>query len=204
MAELETQKDTENKKLQSQRFLLPLLIGTTICIIIGCFIIGYNSLTSISQPPDDTTQVIDAEMQETEVLPGENASDNSTDMTVNEDGTFDFAKYRYFTFPLPFVTNFVDGNGLVTVEIAIATYETTLRGEKLLEKLTTFTPKMRSAINLTLAEQAYENVNTVAKRKILEDKLLDVIRPVIDGVNPDDPSGITDLHFTKFVTSGVR
>ena len=70
---------------------------------------------------------------------------------TNEDGTFDFAQYRYFSFPLPFVVNFANGEGMMTVEIAIATYETTLRGERLIEKLTTFAPKMRSAINLVLA-----------------------------------------------------
>ena len=93
---------------------------------------------------------------------------------------------------------------MVTVEIAIATYETTMRGEQLIEKLTTFTPKMRSAINYIMAEQVYENLDTVAKRHALEAKLLNGIRLVIDGANADEPSGITDLHFTKIVISGTR
>ena len=97
-----------------------------------------------------------------------------------------------------------DGDGMITVEIAIATRETTLRGEQLIEKLTTFAPKMRSVINLALAEQIHADVNTVAKRKALESKLLAAIKPVIDGTNPERPSGITDLHFTKFVISGMR
>ena len=125
-------------------------------------------------------------------------------VVVNEDGTFDFAQYRYFSFPLPFVVNFANGDGMLTVEIAIATHETTLRGERLIEKLNTFTPKMRSAINLVLAEQVYADVNTVAKRKALKSKLLAAIKPVIDGIEPESPSGITDLHFIKFVISGVR
>jgi flagellar basal body-associated protein FliL len=93
---------------------------------------------------------------------------------------------------------------MMTVEIAIATYEPTLRGEQLIEKLTTFTPKMRSAINLVLAEQIHDAVNTVAKRKALEKRLLATIKPVIDGTNPERPSGITDLYFTKFVISNTR
>ncbi len=93
---------------------------------------------------------------------------------------------------------------MVTVEIAIATYATTLRGEQLIEKLTSFTPKMRSAINYIMAEQVYENLDTVAKREALEKKLLDGIRLVIDGANPDEPSAITDLHFTKIVITGTR
>ena len=63
---------------------------------------------------------------------------------------------------------------------------------------------MRSTINLALAEQVHADVNTVAKRNILESKLLASIKPVIDGDKPERPSGITDLHFVKFVISGVR
>ena len=99
-----------------------------------------------------------------------NANENANEPVMNEDGTFDFAQYRYFSFPLPFVVNFADGNGMMTVEIALATYETTLRGERLIEKMTTFAPKLRSAINLALAEQVHADVNTVAKRKTLENK----------------------------------
>ena len=57
---------------------------------------------------------------------------DTTEMVMNEDGTFDFAQYRYFSFPLPFVVNFANGEGMMTVEIAIATYETTLRCERLI------------------------------------------------------------------------
>ena len=142
--------------------------------------------------------------QEDTATPADNSTENAPEMVVNEDGTFDFAQYRYFSFPLPFVVNFADGNGMMTVEIAIPTYETTLRGEQLIEKLTTFTPKMRSAINLVLAEQIHDAVNTVAKRKALEKRLLATIKPVIDGTNPERPSGITDLYFTKFVISNTR
>ena len=86
-----------------------------------------------------------------------------------------------FPFPCPLWLILPMVNGMMTVEIAIATYETTLRGERLIEKLTTFAPKMRSAINLVLAEQVHADVNTVAKRNALESKLLAAIKPVIDG-----------------------
>jgi flagellar basal body-associated protein FliL len=63
---------------------------------------------------------------------------------------------------------------------------------------------MRSAINYIMAEKVYENLDTVAKREALEKELLDGIRLVIDGANPDKPSAITDLHFTKIVITGTR
>ena len=208
MAENEAQQQKPKQSLSISRLLLPLLIGTTISIIIGFFIVGYISLTEPQAPPDDIRNLMDKKQpQEAQAEADDtidNATDNATAMVVNEDGTFDFAQYRYFSFPLPFVVNFANGDGMLTVEIAIATHETTLRGERLIEKLNKFTPKMRSAINLVLAEQVYADVNTVAKRKALKSKLLAAIKPVIDGIKPERPSGITDLHFIKFVISGVQ
>jgi len=204
MAENEAEQQKPKRRLSLSRLFLPLLIGTPISVIIGFFVVGYISLTEPPPPVEDIHSLMNKKQQETALAGADNATDNATEMVVNEDGTFDFAQYRYFSFPLPFVVNFADGNGMMTVEIAIATYETTLRGERLIEKLTTFTPKMRSAINLVLAEQVHADVNTVAKRNALESKLLAAIKPVIDGTKPERPSGITDLHFIKFVISGLR
>ena len=204
MAENEAEQQKPKRRLSLSRLFLPLLIGTTISVIIGFFVVGYNSLTEPPPPVEGIHSLMNKKQQEKALAGADNATDNATEMVVNEDGTFDFAQYRYFSFPLPFVVNFADGNGMMTVEIAIATYETTLRGELLIEKLTTFTPKMRSAINLVLAEQVHADVNTVAKRNALESKLLAAIKPVIDGTKPERPSGITDLHFIKFVISGLR
>ena len=204
MAENEAEQQKPKRRLSLSRLFLPLLIGTTISVIIGFLVVGYISLTEPPPPVEDIHSLMNKKQQEKALAGADNSTNNTTEMVVNEDGTFDFAQYRYFSFPLPFVVNFADGNGMMTVEIAIATYETTLRGERLIEKLTTFTPKMRSAINLVLAEQVHADVNTVAKRNALESKLLAAIKPVIDGTKPERPSGITDLHFIKFVISGLR
>ena len=200
MAETEDEQQKPKSRLSLSGLFLPLLIGTTISMIIGFFVVGYISLTEPPAPVEDIHSLMNKKQQEEASA----EEDNATEMVVNEDGTFDFAQYRYFSFPLPFVVNFADGNGMMTVEIAIATYETTLRGERLIEKLNTFTPKMRSAINLVLAEQVHADVNTVAKRNALENKLLATVKLLIDGTKPERPSGITDLHFIKFVISGVR
>ena len=204
MAEIEAEQQKPKKRLSLSGLFLPLLIGATISIIVVFFVVGYISLTEPPPPPEDIHSLMNKKQQEDAATPADNSTENAPEMVVNEDGTFDFAQYRYFSFPLPFVINFADGNGIMTVEIAIATYETALRGEQLIEKLTTFTPKMRSAINLVLAEQIHDAVNTVAKRKALEKRLLATIKPVIDGTNPERPSGITDLYFTKFVISNTR
>ena len=204
MAEIESEQQKPKKRLSLSGLFLPLLIGATISIIVVFFVVGYISLTEPPPPPEDIHSLMNKKQQDEATTPADNSTENDPEMVVTDDGTFDFAQYRYFSFPLPFVVNFADGNGMMTVEIAIATYETTLRGEQLIEKLTTFTPKMRSAINLVLAEQIHDAVNTVAKRKALEKRLLATIKPVIDGTNPERPSGITDLYFTKFVISNTR
>ena len=203
MAEIEAEQQKPKKRLTLSGLILPLLIGATISSIVVFFVVGYISLTEPPPPPEDIQSLMNKK-QEDATKTADNSTENTPEVVVNEDGTFDFAQYRYFSFPLPFVVNFADGNGMMTVEIAIATHETTLRGERLIEKLTTFTPKMRSAINLVLAEQINDALDTVAKRKTLEKRLLATIKPVIDGTNPERPSGITDLYFTKFVISNTR
>ena len=203
MAEIEAEQQKTKKRLTLSGLILPLLIGATISSIVVFFVVGYISLTEPPPPPEDIQSLMNKK-QEDATKTADNSTENTPEVVVNEDGTFDFAQYRYFSFPLPFVVNFADGNGMMTVEIAIATHETTLRGERLIEKLTTFTPKMRSAINLVLAEQINDALDTVAKRKTLEKRLLATIKPVIDGTNPERPSGITDLYFTKFVISNTR
>lgn len=204
MAEIEAEQQKPKKRLTLSGLILPLLIGATISSIVVFFVVGYISLTEPPPPPEDIQSLMNKKQQEDATKTADNSTENTPEVVVNEDGTFDFAQYRYFSFPLPFVVNFADGNGMMTVEIAIATHETTLRGERLIEKLTTFTPKMRSAINLVLAEQINDALDTVAKRKTLEKRLLATIKPVIDGTNPERPSGITDLYFTKFVISNTR
>ena len=204
MAELDAEQDISKKRSTQAGLILPLLIGTTISFIVGLFVLGYVTLTTQPTQPDDIRSLLDQKHQDRNLAAADNITDNSTKMVVSDDGVFDFAEYRYFSFPLPFVVNFADGNGMLTVEIAIATYETTMRGEQLIEKLTTFTPKMRSAINYIMAEQVYENLDTVAKRRALEEKMLNGVRLVIDGANADEPSGITNLHFTKIVITGTR
>ena len=203
MSEDTAEQQKPKRQLPISRLLLPLLIGATISVIIGFFVVGYLSLTEPPAPPEDIHNLMEKKQQQVALTKADSDTGDTTEMVMNEDGTFDFAQYRYFSFPLPFVVNFANGEGMMTVEIAIATYETTLRGERLIEKLTTFAPKMRSTINLLLAEQVHADVITVTKRKALESKLLAAIRQVIDGTEPKKPSGITDLHFIKFVISGV-
>ena len=204
MAEFDSEHDNQESGSARNRLILPLLVGLTFSIIVGVFFFGYVSLTEPTPEPDDIHDLVDKKQQERESAAVDDSISTTTEMDNSKDGVFDFPKYQYFSFPLPFVVNFSDGNGMLTVEISIATLETTLRGEMLIKKLNTFSPKMRSAINLVLAEQVYENVNTVAKRHSLEEDLLDSVKLVIDGANPDKPSGFTDLHFTKFVISGTR
>ena len=90
---------------------------------------------------------------------------------------------------------------MLTVEIAIATYGNTLTGEAIIKKLESFNPKIRSAINLRLAQQKLADIDSVEKRKKLTAQLLDDIRLIVDKPDTEQPSAITDVHFVKFVIS---
>ena len=187
-----------------QHFLLPLTIIGCVTVVLALFAIGYLTLTAPETPPEDIETVLGKVANE----PDENAT---SDETVNDgeaeqttqlsDGQFDFDRYRYYSFPLPFVSNLASGKGMLTVEIAIATYGNTLTGEAIIKKLESFNPKIRSAINLRLAQQKLNNVDSVEKREKLTTQLLDDVRLIVDKPDAEQPSAITDVHFVKFVIS---
>ena len=202
MADTEINSQQQAGKLQ--RFMLPLIVVLCVAGVLGLFLIGYLILTSPERPPEDINAMIE---EATTGVVKEAAIDQAVEGDVVEqtasaaDGQFDFDSYRYYSFPLPFVSNLASGKGMLTVEIAIATFGNTLTGEAIIKKLETFNPKMRSAINLRLSEQKLTDIDSVEKRNKLAKKLLTDIKTIIDKPDIEQKSPITDLHFVKFVIS---
>jgi flagellar basal body-associated protein FliL len=197
----------ETKPRGIKRFMLPAIIAGLVTLVLGLFVLGYTSLTVPDPIPDDIHSLMAKAKQDVkDKAAAANNNGETGDKPDNADllpdGTFDFAKFRYFTFPLPFVTNLTNGSGTLTTEIAVATYANTFKGERTIEQLETFKPKLRSKINLILSDQGSDTIDSPAKRNALEAKLLAAVREVIDGKAPTEPSAITDLHFIKFVISG--
>ncbi len=187
-----------------QRFLLPLTILGGVTIVLILFAVGYLTLTTPETPPEDISTIIGKVTTEPneKTISDEAVEDGETEQTTQlSDGQFDFDRHRYYSFPLPFVSNLASGKGMLTVEIAIATYGNTLTGEAVIKELESFNPKIRSAINLRLAQQNLTDIDSVEKRKKLTSLLLDDIKLIVDKPNTKQPSAITDVHFVKFVIS---
>ena len=187
-----------------QRFLLPLTIIGCVTIVLTLFAVGYLILSTPEMPPEDIKTVIGKVTAEPgkETTSDEAVEDDGTEPTTQlSDGQFDFDRHRYYSFPLPFVSNLASGKGMLTVEIAIATYGNTITGEAIIKELESFNPKIRSAINLRLAQQKLADIDSVEKRKKLTAQLLDDIKLIVDEPNAKKPSAITDVHFVKFVIS---
>ena len=184
------------------------MIGISVSVVLSLFAISYLALTTPEPVPDDIYTIMQKAKAKTEADKAGNNEDAETalpdDSTRLPDGTFDFAKYSYYSFPLPFVSNLASGKGMLTAEIAIATYGSTLASEKVMKQLETFNPKIRSAINLKLSDQKLSDVDTVDKRNKLAKTLLRELRILVDGPDMDGPSAITDFHFIKFVISGTQ
>jgi flagellar basal body-associated protein FliL len=187
---------------------LSLMIGGGVSVVLSLFAIGYLTLTTPEPVPDDIYTIMQKAKAKAEADKAGNSEDAETavpdNATVLPDGTFALAKYSYYSFPLPFVSNLASGKGMLTAEVAIATYGNTLAGEKVIKQLETFNPKIRSAINLKLSDQKLSDVDTVDKRNKLAKALLQEVRILIDGPDMDGPSAITDFHFIKFVISGAQ
>ena len=193
---------------QPHRLFLPLMIGGGVSVVLTLFAIGYLTLTKPEPVPDDIYTIMQKAKAKAEADKAGNSKDAETaipeNATLLPDGTFDFAKYSYYSFPLPFVSNLASGKGMLTVEVAVATYGNTLASEKVMKQLETFNPKIRSAINLKLSDQNLSDIDTVDKRNKLAKTLLQEVKLLVDGPNMDGPSAITDFHFVKFVISGAQ
>ena len=193
---------------QPHRLFLPLMIGGGVSVVLTLFAIGYLTLTTPEPVPDDIYTIMQKAKAKAEADKAGNSKDAETaipeNATLLPNGTFDFAKYSYYSFPLPFVSNLASGKGMFTVEVAVATYGNTLASEKVMKQLETFNPKIRSAINLKLSDQNLSDIDTVDKRNKLAKTLLQEVKLLVDGPNMDGPSAITDFHFVKFVISGAQ
>ena len=193
---------------QPHRLFLPLMIGGGVSVVLTLFAIGYLTLTTPEPVPDDIYTIMQKAKAKAEADKAGNSKDAETaipeNATLLPDGTFDFAKYSYYSFPLPFVSNLASGKGMLTVEVAVATYGNTLASEKVMKQLETFNPKIRSAINLKLSDQNLSDIDTVDKRNKLAKTLLQEVKLLVDGPNMDGPSAIIDFHFVKFVISGAQ
>ena len=200
--------DSPSSSRRLHPLFLSLMIGGGISVVLALFVIGYLTLTTPEPVPDDIYTIMQKAKARAEADKAGNGEDTETAIPDNAallpDGTFDFAKYSYYSFPLPFVSNLASGKGMLTAEVAIATYGNTLAGEKVMKQLETFNPKMRSAINLKLSDQKLSDVDTVDKRNKLAKALLQEVRILVDGPDMDKPSAITDFHFIKFVISGAQ
>jgi flagellar basal body-associated protein FliL len=200
--------DSPSSSRQLHPLFLSLMIGSGVSMVLSLFAIGYLTLTTPEPVPDDIYTIMQKAKAKAEADKAGNSEDAESVVPDNAallpDGTFDFAKYRYYSFPLPFVSNLASGKGMLTAEVAIATYGNTLAGEKVMKQLETFNPKIRSAINLKLSDQKLSDVDTVDKRNKLAKALLQEVRILVDGLDMDGPSAITDFHFIKFVISGAQ
>ena len=187
---------------------LSLMIGGGVSVVLSLFAIGYLTLTTPEPVPDDIYTIMQKSKAKAKADKAGKSEDAETavpdNATLLPDGTFDFAKYSYYSFPLPFVSNLASGKGMLTAEAAIAIYGDMLASEKVIKQLETFNPKIRSAINLKLSDQKLSDVDTVDKRNKLAKALLQEVRILIDGPDMDEPSAITDFHFIKFVISGAQ
>ena len=200
MAEEETPK-TQSENLS--KLILPISIGACVVGVLGLFLLGYKTLTTPEPVPDDIQTIMEKAKSKALVDDPLDADKSEEQQLTSSNSQFDFSKHTYYTFPLPFITNLASGKGMLTLEIAVATYGGTMDGEEILEMLNNSNPKLRSAINLKLSEQKLNDVNTVRKRQKLTEGLLKEVKLVINALN-GDPSAITDLHLIKFVISGAN
>ncbi len=99
----------------------------------------------------------------------------------------------YFPISQPFTSNLKDSSQFVQLSISLGTfYDATF-----LEKLKTHEMALRSAALLTIADENYEAVSTIAGKQALAAKLKDVLNKTLK--ERGEVTGIDTVYFTSFV-----
>jgi flagellar FliL protein len=104
-------------------------------------------------------------------------------------------KATYFPLEQTFTSNLVDTNGFAQIGIGVST----LYDQKVLDHLKEHEMPVRSAILLTLADQAAEVLSTPEGKKMLQKKLKVAINDVLK--EKTGFGGIDDVYFTSFIIS---
>jgi flagellar protein FliL len=99
----------------------------------------------------------------------------------------------YFPISQPFTSNLKDSSQFVQLSISLGTFY----DETFLEKLKTHEMALRSAALLTIADENYEAVSTIAGKQALAAKLKDVLNKTLK--DRGEVAGIDTVYFTGFV-----
>ena len=98
-----------------QRFLLPITIIGCVTIVLTLFAVGYLTLSTPDTPSQDIKTIIGkatGDPNEEATFNDETVEGDETEQTTQlNDGQFDFDRHRYYSFPLPFVSNLASGKG---------------------------------------------------------------------------------------------
>ena len=110
-------------------------------------------------------------------------------------GEGEAGKYEasYYALQQPFTSNLKDSAQFVQVSISLGTFY----DEKFLEALKTHEMALRSAALLTIADENYESVSTLAGKQALAAKLKNVLNKTLK--ERGEIAGIDTVYFTGFV-----
>ncbi len=99
----------------------------------------------------------------------------------------------YYPISQPFTSNLKDSSQFVQLSISLGTFY----DEKFLEALKTHEMALRSAALLTIADEGYASVSTIAGKQALAAKLKDVLNKTLQ--ERGETAGIDTVYFTSFV-----
>ncbi len=116
---------------------------------------------------------------------------------VDENGMALFDTHNYYQFELPFSINIKDTKNILTFDLAISTFQTSLTAGFFLENFSAFVPALRSEVLKELSKYDFDELKSSQNRKNILNILKKVINKKLQELG-SDPS-VDKVFFVNYV-----
>ena len=190
------------------RLLLGGLFGGVTLSVVGLFGYGIVFLSAPAEPSDPELEARLAATSQFSADEGDedDGFDQSEDgefAEEDEDGLLAFNKpvHRYFAFPAPFISNLHNSNKLITIELALATWQSPFDADSFVDDLRKIEPVLRSRILSFLSTQDADKLTSRQDRERLAEDIRAEINDILSIDDEEDNQGITEVHILKLVVA---
>ena len=123
--------------------------------------------------------------------------DDEENQITDENGVALFDVHNYYQFEAPFALNIKDSKKILTFDLAISTFQTSVTAGFFLENFAAFVPALRSEVLKELSKYNYEELKSSSNRPKLLNSLKGVINDKLEQLG-SSPS-IDKVFFVNYV-----
>ena len=203
----EKKSDEEKPKKKKLKFSKPKPIFYLIIVPALLIFVIFIVLNKMYLPKEENHELKIQKVLDTEDIENEESmivdeeipieDSSNEDQQVDENGIALFDVHNYYQFELPFSLNVKDTKKILTFDLAISTFQTTLTAGFFLENFSAFVPALRSEVLKELRKYNFEELKSSQNRQNILNTLKKVINNKLQELG-SEPS-VDKVFFVNYV-----